>query len=84
MYKSFNLQRFTATQQIIKCSQNECFEKEILMINKKVELPKISKLLQLDPTIDDSGILRVGGRLTNASIPFESKHPIILDPKHYL
>nr|XP_053612506.1 uncharacterized protein LOC128676429 isoform X1 [Plodia interpunctella]XP_053612507.1 uncharacterized protein LOC128676429 isoform X1 [Plodia interpunctella] len=35
-------------------------------------------LKSLCPFIDDSGLLRVGGRLHNADIPYSQKHPIIL------
>lgn len=37
-----------------------------------------SSLLSLNPFIGEDGLLRVGGRLTNAPIPFNAKHPIIL------
>ena len=33
---------------------------------------------------DDSQIIRCGGRLQNANLPFSSKHPILLNKKHYL
>ncbi|XP_063981499.1 uncharacterized protein LOC135164772 [Diachasmimorpha longicaudata] len=37
---------------------------------------------QLHPFIDDKGILRVGGRLTQSELPFNRKHPILLPSKH--
>lgn len=37
-----------------------------------------SELVPLSPFLDDLGILRVGGRLTNAPIAFSAKHPIII------
>ncbi|XP_063995622.1 uncharacterized protein LOC135172979 [Diachasmimorpha longicaudata] len=37
---------------------------------------------QLHPFIDDKGILRVGGRLTQSEIPFNRKHPTLLPSKH--
>ena len=40
--------------------------------------PKQSSLHKLDPFLDSQGILRVGGRLRNASLPFEIKFPVIL------
>ena len=33
---------------------------------------------------DNNGILRCGGRLQNADLSFSSKHPILLNKKHYL
>jgi hypothetical protein len=42
----------------------------------------MSKLGRLTPFIDAEGILRVGGRLRNASLGFSSKHPIIIPKNH--
>ena len=38
---------------------------------------------KLHPLLDDVGILRVGGRLENALITYEAKHPIILPYRHH-
>ena len=35
-------------------------------------------LVSLTPFIDSDGIIRVGGRLQNSTIPFDSQHPILL------
>lgn len=37
-----------------------------------------SKLLHLNPFLDPDGILRVGGRLEHANVPYNTRHPIIL------
>ncbi|XP_024887380.1 uncharacterized protein LOC112464561 [Temnothorax curvispinosus] len=37
-----------------------------------------SKLLSLNPFVDERGLLRVGGRIQNSHVAFEKKHPIIL------
>ncbi len=34
--------------------------------------------------LDGDGIWRCGGRLSNADIPYEAEHPIILPKEHYL
>ncbi|UYV73020.1 hypothetical protein LAZ67_10001579 [Cordylochernes scorpioides] len=47
-------------------------------------LPTNSKLLSLNPFIDSSGILRVGGRLRKSSLQFSEKHPIILPHNHFV
>jgi len=39
---------------------------------------------KLDPFIDESGLLRVGGRLTNADLPYSHKHPLLLPCQHRL
>ncbi|XP_063994277.1 uncharacterized protein LOC135171578 [Diachasmimorpha longicaudata] len=42
----------------------------------------LSKLVKLSPFLDKDGLLRVGGRLTNAHIPYSQRHPLILPCKH--
>ena len=46
--------------------------------NQKIKAS--SSLYRLDPFLDDEGILRVGGRLHKATLPFEEKPPAI-NPK---
>ena len=46
--------------------------------------PKQSSLYKLDPFLDSQGILRVGGRLRNASLPFEVKFPVILPRRSHV
>ncbi len=45
---------------------------------------KPNSLLKLKPFEDENNQLRVGGRLTNAPIPFEAKHPVILPNNHHV
>ncbi|KRY05256.1 hypothetical protein T12_7944, partial [Trichinella patagoniensis] len=40
------------------------------------EWPKISQIASLSPFMDMEGLLRVGGRLTNAALPWCHKHPL--------
>lgn len=62
---------------IIKCIQRSEFGSDIeSLINNK--LNSDSKLLNLHPFLDENGILRVGGRLKNANINYDMKHPIII------
>ena len=49
--------------------------------SKKVLKAKGSALNKLNPILKE-GLLKVGGRLTNASVDDEAKHPIILPSKH--
>lgn len=41
-----------------------------------------SKFRGLNPFIDEHEVLRVGGRLVHADIPYEQKHPILLPRSH--
>ena len=45
---------------------------------------KTSSLYRLDSFIDDDGVLRVGGRIRNASISYDVKHPVILQIKGHV
>ena len=39
----------------------------------------------LDPEYDQSsGLIEVGGRLRQAELPLDGKHPIMLDPSHHI
>ncbi len=40
-----------------------------------------SSLYKLDPFLDNDGLVRIGGRLHKATMPFEEKHPVII-PKN--
>ena len=66
---------------IFKELQRSAFKNEIASLSHKEQKPKLttqSRLLRLDPFIDDQGLIRVGGRLENSTLPFAVKHPIIL------
>lgn len=41
-------------------------------------------ILRLNPFLDNEGVLRVGGRLANANIPYEQRFPIILPSKNHV
>ena len=40
--------------------------------------------MQLDPYVDDAGILRVGGRLRQTNLSFNEKHPVLLPKGHHV
>ncbi|XP_017468190.1 PREDICTED: uncharacterized protein LOC108360428 [Rhagoletis zephyria] len=50
--------------------------------DSKRPIPLRSSLLRLQPYLDEKGVLRVGGRLKNAEVTPDVKHPIVL-PKNY-
>ena len=62
-------------------SQYEIFGEEIEILKKQKEIPQSSMLLPLHPFLDGHGLLRVGGRAKNATLPFDSRHPVILHRK---
>ncbi|XP_072948717.1 uncharacterized protein [Epargyreus clarus] len=63
----------------IRKSQRESFQEELKSIMSSKEVKQNSKLKCINPYLDENNILRVGGRLRNANMNDESKHPIILD-----
>ena len=55
---------------------------EIQSIKNGHTLPKSSCLLPLNPILDHSGVLRVGGRIQNAPLCYSVRHPVVLHGKH--
>ncbi|XP_050312840.1 uncharacterized protein LOC126747925 [Anthonomus grandis grandis] len=51
--------------------------------NLKNISPK-SKLLKLNPYLDQDGLIRVGGRLKHSDFNYEKRHPAILPGRHVL
>ena len=62
----------------------EAFGEGITMLEAGKPLPHSNKLLPYHPTLDKNGILRLGGRIDLASLPFSRRHPIILPGDHHL
>ncbi|GFX70637.1 integrase catalytic domain-containing protein [Trichonephila clavipes] len=72
----------TAEETIIRWVQVFYFQEEIRSIKKQISLPPKSPLRSLHPFLDEHGLVRVGGRLQNSQLRFNSKHPIILPSQH--
>ncbi|XP_050493055.1 uncharacterized protein LOC126874742 [Bombus huntii] len=67
-----------AHNRLIKILQSHHFAPEIRILQKNRSEDVGGKLQPLNPFLDEDGLLRIGGRLTNSAIPFSQKHPIIL------
>ncbi|XP_008548603.3 uncharacterized protein LOC103572001 [Microplitis demolitor] len=66
-------------------SADELLQSHDLIIQMRGEqLPATSKLIPLNPILDDCGILRVGGRIARASIASDQLHPILLPSQHHI
>lgn len=68
---------------IIKYIQQKCFSREISSLKNNRAIDNKS-LCSLSIFLDDSGIIRVGGRLTNADIPYSQKYPILLPSNNHV
>lgn len=66
-----------AELEIIRSCQRKRFQEEFSSLLKNQNVKQTSHIYKLNPKLDN-GILRVGGRLSRAAMPEESKHPIIL------
>ena len=89
-----------AEQAILKSLQEEVFPEEIRILKslevqnddasrefakrRNLSMKKTSSLYRLDPFLDKDGILRVGGRIRNALVSYEIKHPVILPSKGHI
>ncbi|XP_071577544.1 uncharacterized protein [Temnothorax nylanderi] len=62
----------------IKKIQTQLFSNEIEALSHNTPLPAKSSLLALRPFLNQDGVLRVGGRLNKAPLPFSFRHPILL------
>ena len=69
---------------LFKWIQHEEFGADILALTQNQPLSKKSKLLSLTPFLDESFILRIGGRLSKADIQSSAKHQLILPGKHHV
>ncbi|XP_025766185.1 uncharacterized protein LOC112847853 [Oreochromis niloticus] len=67
-----------AEEAIIRYCQRKTFPKEITALSKGQGVKRTSSLFKLSPVLEQ-GILRVGGRLSRAALPEESKRPAILN-----
>jgi len=68
---------------IIKILQDSRFAEEIKKLKNKISIDK-GTLTNLNPFLDENGLIRVGGRLQNSQLSFGQKHPIILPSRHPL
>lgn len=65
----------------VKLIQMQNYSNELATLNAGATIGKKSSIIALNPIIDSDGILRVGGRLGNSSIPYDQRHPIIIPKK---
>ncbi|XP_018373062.1 PREDICTED: uncharacterized protein LOC108767595 [Trachymyrmex cornetzi] len=69
---------------LVKLHQQEIFRSELHSLQQDKVVDSHSKILPLNPIIGRDDLLRVGGRLRNAPLPYSQKHPIILSSNHIL
>jgi hypothetical protein len=80
--KIHELQRAKIT--IIQLVQNQAFADDLKILRQNKALPNKGRLLTLSPFLSKNNLIRVGGRLRNASLKFDTKHPILLPNDHHV
>ena len=74
-----------AEHRIVSWEQRKVFADEYQALEQRKPLPRTSKILSLNPKMDDEGLLRCDGRLKNADyLSFDSRYPIILPRKSWV
>ena len=64
--------------------QEEVYAGEIKCINKQQEIPKGSPIKNLDPFLDNQGLLREGGCISEANLSPAEKNPLIVPGQHHV
>jgi len=71
-----------STLRLVKIIQETTFKEDLQALKSKGCVSRRSSLLSLSPFIDEQNIIRVGGRLQNAAIGPDARHPILLPAHH--
>ena len=69
---------------LVRQCQREAFPSDLESLGRTKTVSKRSKLLSFTLYLDESNVIRVGGRLDRAQLPYEVRHPIFLPQKHRL
>ena len=99
-YRSLLVDEMRKAEQAILKSLQEVFPEEIKILKslevqnddasreyanrRNLSMKKTSSLYRLDPFLDKYGVLQVGGRIRNALVSYEIKHPVILPSKGHI
>ncbi|XP_044312747.1 uncharacterized protein LOC123037190 [Drosophila rhopaloa] len=72
----------SGTVLLLRSIQQVHLAKEYGCLSQGRPCPQKSKLISLRPIIGSDGLLRVGGRLQNANLDYDTQHPILLPKDH--
>ena len=67
-----------AEQDLLRKDQQRWFKQEQQYLQRNLPVPVKSFVSRLTPFLDESGTIRIGGRLLNSKLDFGAKHPIPL------
>ena len=80
--RRYEVPKSQAVTVFIQSAQRERFSNELDCLLHGERIPDSSPVSNLSPFVDRAGLLRVGGRLKHASMPFNHKHPLLLPYNH--
>ena len=66
----------------MKVAQQVAFEENLVLLENGKQLYHKSKLLSLQPFLDELGLMRLGGRMRHSKMSFAKRHPVILPGQH--
>lgn len=69
---------------LVRLVQQDTFSAELKAVRANQLVSSRSRLRWFHPMIDSDGILRIGGRISSSSQPFDSRHQILLPGSHPL
>ncbi|XP_073488870.1 uncharacterized protein [Aquarana catesbeiana] len=82
-HKPYTVDELTeAKNVIIRCVQQETYAVTLECLQNRKNIPKNCPLRKLNPFIDNEGLLRVGGRISNAGLDSGESNPIIIPNNH--
>ncbi|XP_058456550.1 uncharacterized protein LOC131433948 [Malaya genurostris] len=67
---------------LTRLAQHDGYAAEIKQLEKGNSVSKQSNIRQMNPFIDQERVLRVGGRLNLAQLPYQAKHPSLIPNNH--
>jgi hypothetical protein len=67
----------------IKLVQQNSYAQDSQDLTSQQEVSRTSSLKTLHPFLDQEGIMRVGGRLQQSTLPYQSIHQVILPSNHH-
>ncbi|XP_031343077.1 uncharacterized protein LOC116170714 [Photinus pyralis] len=68
----------------IKVTQGQHFSSEIADLRRGKKIEPSSRVLTLSPFLDEDDIMRLGGRLQESSLPYQTKYPVVLPKTSFL
>ncbi|XP_029173279.1 uncharacterized protein LOC114942137 [Nylanderia fulva] len=75
---------FSALRVAVRCVQRHAFPGEHKQLTEGRSVDGGSRILSLTPFMDEHEINRVGGRINNATLPYDARHPVLLPKSHRL